>query len=97
MNKVKVHRITGHEGPEGEYRYISTLSLTSALDGGAWLTPRHGRFTPRERDPVPIIYGTRWAPGPVWTAAENFATTGMRSPNRPARGESLYRLRYPGP
>jgi hypothetical protein len=27
------HR-TGHEGPEGKYRYSSTLSLTSALDGG---------------------------------------------------------------
>jgi hypothetical protein len=25
--------ITGHEGPEGERRYSSTLSLTSALDG----------------------------------------------------------------
>ena len=24
----------------------STLSLTSALDGGGWLTPRPGRFTP---------------------------------------------------
>jgi hypothetical protein len=24
---------TGDEGPEGEYRYNSTLSLTSALDG----------------------------------------------------------------
>jgi hypothetical protein len=33
-NKVKdkVHPITGHEGPEGEQRYSSTLSLTSALD-----------------------------------------------------------------
>jgi hypothetical protein len=32
--KGKVLSITGHEGPEGEYRYSSTLSLTSALDGG---------------------------------------------------------------
>jgi len=24
---------TGHEGPKGEWRYICTLSLTSALDG----------------------------------------------------------------
>jgi len=30
--KGKVHSRTGHEGPEGEYRYSSTLSLTSALD-----------------------------------------------------------------
>jgi hypothetical protein len=31
------------------------LSLTSALDGGGWSTPRPGRFTPRERDPSPIV------------------------------------------
>ena len=31
--KGEVRPITGHEGPEGEYRYSSTLSLTSALDG----------------------------------------------------------------
>ena len=29
-----VHPITGHEGPEGENKYSSTLSLTSVLDGG---------------------------------------------------------------
>ena len=40
--KGKVHPITGHGGPEGEERYGSTISLTSALDGG-WevnVTPR---------------------------------------------------------
>jgi hypothetical protein len=29
--------------------YSSTLSLTSALDGGGWSNPRPGRFTPGER------------------------------------------------
>jgi hypothetical protein len=30
-----------------EYRYSSTLSLTSAVDGfGGWSKPRPGRFTP---------------------------------------------------
>ena len=47
--KGKVRRIKGHEGHEGEYRYSSTLSLTSALDGGKWLTPRSGRFTPGQQ------------------------------------------------
>ena len=28
-----MHPRTGHEGPKGEYNYISTLSLTSAVDG----------------------------------------------------------------
>ena len=39
--KGKDHPITGYEGPEGEYRYSSTLSLTWALDwvGGQ----RHAR------------------------------------------------------
>jgi len=32
--KGKYHARTGHEGPEGEQRYSSTLSLTSALDVG---------------------------------------------------------------
>ena len=31
--KGKFHPRTSHEGPEGEQRYSSTLSLTSALDG----------------------------------------------------------------
>jgi len=32
-DKSKVHTRTGHEGPEGEYRPSTTLSLTLALDG----------------------------------------------------------------
>jgi len=31
--KGKVHPTTDYEGPEGEQRYSSTLSLTLALDG----------------------------------------------------------------
>jgi hypothetical protein len=45
----------GHEGPEGEQRYSSTLSLTLALDEG-WVvnsTPRP--LYPREKNPVPIV------------------------------------------
>ena len=32
--KGKDHPRTSHEGSEGEQKYISALSLTSALDGG---------------------------------------------------------------
>ena len=63
--------------------------------GGGWSTPRPGRFIP-EKDPVPIVQEAGWVPGPVWTAAENLASTGIRSPDRPARSESLYRLSYSG-
>jgi len=44
--KVKGRRIADHDGPEGEKRYSSTLSLTSALDGGGWSTPRPGGISP---------------------------------------------------
>ena len=47
------------------------------------------------KDPVPIVQKAGWAPGPVWTGAENLAPTGFRSPGRPARSQSLYRLSYP--
>ena len=40
---------------------------------------------PHERDPVPTVHETGWAPGPVWTGVESIATTGIRSPNHPAR------------
>jgi hypothetical protein len=51
----------------------------------------------QETEPVPIVQEARWAPGPVWTGTENLAHTGIRSPDRPDRSESLYRLSYPGP
>ena len=91
--KCKVRPRTGHEGPEGEWRYSSSLSLTSALGGSDWSMPRPGRFT-LGRDSVPILQGG-WAPGPVWTGAENLIHTRIRSPDRPARSESQYRLSYP--
>jgi len=60
--KCKVHPRIGHDGPNGEYRYSPTLSLTSALDGGGWsTTPPPGRFTPG-KDPVPTVYEAGWAP-----------------------------------
>ena len=49
------------------------------------------------KDSVPIVQEVGWAPGPVWKGAENVASTGIRSPDRPARSYSLYRLRYSGP
>ena len=74
QSQGKVHPRTGHKDPDGEQRYSSTLSLTSALEVGGWSTPRPGRFAPR-KDPVPIVEESGWAPGPVWTGAENLAPT----------------------
>jgi hypothetical protein len=66
--------------------------------GWRWIvnaTPRP--LCPRERDPVPILLEVAWTPEPVWMGAENLASTGIQSPDRPADGESLYWLSYPGP
>jgi hypothetical protein len=56
----------------------------------------NGRFTP-EKDLAPNVFEAGWTPGPAWNGAENLAPAGIRSPDRPARSESLYRLPYPGP
>jgi len=57
-------------------------------------TPRP--LYPRDRRGTHCIGG--WVgPRPVWTGAENLAPTGIPSPDRPARSDSLYQLSYPGP
>jgi hypothetical protein len=48
----------------GEWKYSSTHSLTSALDGGEWSASRLGRFISRERAP-----GTHWIGGWVGSRA----------------------------
>ena len=47
------------------------------------------------KDPVLIVQEAGWAPGPVWTGGENLIPTGIRSPDRLARSQSPYQLRYP--
>jgi hypothetical protein len=68
-----------HEGVLEEWRYISTHSLTPALDGGEWSASRPGRFTPRER-----VLGTRWIGG--WVGPRAFLDTVVKrkipSPHR---------------
>jgi len=51
----------------------------------------------RENETVPILQDGGWAPQPVCMGVKNIAPSGIRSPDRPARNESLYRLRSPGP
>jgi hypothetical protein len=42
------------------------------------------------KDPVPIVQEAGWGSGPVWTGAENLTSTGIRSPDRPARRQSHF-------
>ena len=50
---------------------------------------------PGNRPRGPEVAG--WVPGAVWMGAGNLAATGIRSPERPARSQSLHRLAYPSP
>ena len=50
---------------------------------------------PRTR-PGAEFTGVWVGPRASWKGTENFASTGIRSLDRPAPSESLYRLRYPG-
>jgi hypothetical protein len=69
--------VTDHEGPDGGYRYSSTISLTSALVRGRWSAPSPGRFTPENETRYPFY---RMLDGPqVWTAAEILAPPGLDS------------------
>ena len=94
-SKSKVHLGRGHEGPDGEEIYSSTLPSTLALAGGGWSTPHPGCFTPG-KDPVPTVQEAGWALGPVWMGGENLAPTRIQSLDHPVRSELLYRLSYPG-
>jgi len=68
--------------------------MTTALERGEGVRGQHhapaGLYP--GKDPVPIVQEVGWAPGPVWTGAENLAPIGIPSPDRPARSQSL-----PGP
>jgi hypothetical protein len=89
--KVKLSRYR----PELAWRVDRGIALPfrdSALERGGWSAPRPGRFTPG-KDPVHIVQEAGGAPGSVWACAKNLAPTGIRSPDRPARSQSLYRLR----
>ena len=54
-------------------------------------------LTPGKETRYPLHRNLGGTPGSVWTVADYLAPTGIRSPDRPARSESLYRLSYPGP
>jgi hypothetical protein len=86
--KGKVQPRTGHEGPEGEQIYSSTLPSASTLGGGGWSAPSRGRFT-SGKDPVSIVDHR----GGLEGCGKARSPTGIRSPDRPARSKSLYRLR----
>lgn len=73
----KVYPRRGHDGPDRQHMYSSTISLTLALDGSGLSTPCPGCFTPGE-DPGPIVQKAGWVPGPVWMGVESLTPTRIR-------------------
>lgn len=73
---VKAHPTTGHEGPQGQWRYTSTLYLSLALDGVGG--QHHAPTTlPLGNDLVPIVQKAGLTPGPVWVCVKNIVPTGI--------------------
>ena len=88
IGKGKFLPIAGHEVSEGEQMYSPTFSLTSGL--GGWVV----NVTPLAR----YLLLRPGGPQDRYRRVLKISPpTGIRSPDRPARSESLYRLSYPGP
>jgi hypothetical protein len=49
--------------------------MTAALEGGEWPAAHPNHTLPPGKTPLPIVQDAGWAPGPVWTGAENLAPT----------------------
>jgi hypothetical protein len=67
---VPVLFLTEHHAIEdvvGEWRYNSTHSLTSTLDGGEWSALRPGHFTTTGRAPTAHCVGGCVGSRPFWT------------------------------
>ena len=94
--KGKVRPRTGHEGPE-RGRDSSTLSLTSVLDRGGWLTPCPSRFTHGKDTWYPLYGRVGGSQGRSGRVRKIWPPPGFDPPYHPARSESLYRLSCSSP
>ena len=77
--------------------YSTTLTSTSALDGGGWSTPRPGRFTPGKETRCPLYRRLSGPQGRSGRVRKISSPTGIRPLHRPDRNDSLYGRSFPGP
>jgi len=78
-----VHPRTDHEGLEGEQRYSSTLSLTSALDGGLVVNTMPQLLYSEERPCTRRTGGWVDARGGLGVCRESRTSPGYPGPSRP--------------
>ena len=95
-NKGKGHLITEHEGPEMVYGYSFTPSLTAAIHviGGKLHAPAN---LPQESTRYQLYRSLDVFQGWSENVRKISPPTAIRSPDRPARSEYLYRLSCRGP
>ena len=74
--------------------YSCALSLTSALDGDVWKTPRPSRFTARKKDPVATVQMDGWAPVMVFNSAGKCRLHQGSNPEQASSGNSLPTFQY---
>jgi hypothetical protein len=65
--------------------------MTSALEGGEWSASRPGRTLPPGKTRYSLYKGLGGPQGRSGQVQKISSPTGIRSPDRPARSESLYR------
>jgi len=82
---------TAHRGSRG----ITILFLDHSTRRGEGSASRPGRSLPPGKTRYPLYWRLGGPQGRFGQVRKNLAPTGIRSPNRPARSQSLYRLRYP--
>jgi hypothetical protein len=97
MNKIRCSLYNRSQRSRGGVDVPVYFFFNLCSGRGELSTSRPGRFKTGKRKHVHIEEEAVWAPGPVWTGAENIAHTGILSPDSPACSESPHRLRYPNP
>ena len=90
----KVFPLQARCGPEGGYRYSSTLSMTASLEGIEWSAARSGRTLPPGKTRYPF-YRRLGGPQGRSERVENLVRTGIRSRTVQPVAQSLYQLSYP--
>ena len=84
--------ITGHEGPEREQMYSCTLPSTSALKIGVGDQLHAPAALPPRKTRYPLYRRLGGPPNRSGRVRKTSPHTGIRSLDRPARSQSLYRL-----
>ena len=87
--------ITGPVVAQRVGKGIPLLSMTAALEGGEWLASRPGRTLPPGKTRYPLYRRIGGPQGRSGQVRKISSPTGIRSPDRPARSQSLYRVTRP--